>query len=155
MPRNSAVGMIGGMPIPVIDDFFVGFKAGARTAVPDIALLTQYANSFSDPATGKEIAKAEYGQGAGIIFAAAGATGQGVVEAAAESGRYMIGVDADQAAIYQAANPQVAAHIVTSVMKNVDRALFRALQRHQANELAFGRSESLGLKEQGIVLAHN
>jgi basic membrane protein A len=122
---------------------------------PRTRLLTQYANSFSDPATGKEIAKAEYGQGAGIIFAVAGATGQGVIEAALEHERYMIGVDADQAEIYRASNPRAAEHILGSVMKSVDIAIFRAVQQLAAGQLAFGKAESLGLEENGIRFAGN
>ncbi|HMC15335.1 MAG TPA: BMP family ABC transporter substrate-binding protein [Albitalea sp.] len=150
---NSGLGVVGGMQFPVIDDFVIGFRAGAQAAAPGITVLSQYANSFSDPAIGKEIAKAQYSRGVGLIFHAAGGTGQGVNEAAAESQRYAIGVDMDQYAMYRASNPQLASRIVTSVMKNVDVAVYRSVQQHIDGSLAYGRVQSLGLAEDGVSLA--
>ncbi|MEE3625390.1 BMP family ABC transporter substrate-binding protein [Nitrospirillum sp. BR 11752] len=152
---GEMVGLVGAMPIPVINDFATGYGAGAQDAAPGITVLRQFANSFSDPATGKEIAKAQYGQGAGVIFQVAGATGQGVIEAAEETGRYVIGVDSDQAALYRTSSPRRAARILTSVMKNVDAAILRALRLWQQGRLPLGRTESLGLKEGAIGLADN
>ncbi|ASG20264.1 BMP family lipoprotein [Nitrospirillum viridazoti] len=152
---GEMVGLVGAMPIPVINDFAAGYGAGAQDAAPGITVLRQFANSFSDPATGKEIAEAQYGQGAGVIFQVAGATGQGVIEAAEETGRYVIGVDSDQAALYRASSPRRAARILTSVMKNVDAAILRALRLWQQGRLPLGRTESLGLKEGAIGLADN
>lgn len=152
-PAGSALGVVGGMRFPVIEDFITGFTAGARAALPGVTVLTQYANAFSDPAAGKEVAKAQFGQGAGLIFHAAGATGQGVNEAAAEAGRYAIGVDMDQYQLYRASDPQRAAHIVTSVMKDVDAGLLRAIRLQLGGRLPYGRAESIGLAEGGIRLA--
>jgi basic membrane protein A len=149
------VGVIGGMQIPVIEDFIVGFTAGARTADPAIRVSKQYVNSFSDPATAKEIAKALFGQGSKVLFHAAGASGQGVIEAAAEAERYVIGVDSDQYALYRASSPQRAAWIATSVLKNVDVAIFRALRLHLARQVPYGHAESLGVAEQGIALSRH
>jgi basic membrane protein A len=154
-PSGSALGVVGGMQFPVIEDFIIGFGAGARAAVPGIAILSQYANAFSDPAAGKEIAKAQFGQGAGLIFHAAGATGQGVTEAAAEARRYVIGVDMDQYQLYRTSNPQRAAGIVTSVLKEVDAGLLRAVGLQLEGKLPYGRAESLGLAEGGIRLARH
>ena len=150
---GSGLGVVGGMQFPVIDDFIVGFRAGAQAAVPGETVLTQYANSFSDPAAGKEIAKAQFGRGVGLIFHAAGATGQGVNEAAREGRRYAIGVDMDQYALYRQANPALASRIVTSVVKNVDVAVLRAIGQALQGQLAYGRSESLGIAERGVSLA--
>lgn len=153
--RGGGLGVVGGMQFPVIDDFIIGFKAGAQAAVPGATVLTQYANSFSDPAAGKEVAKAQFGRGVGIIFHAAGATGQGVNEAALEGRRYAIGVDMDQYAMYRASNPQLAARIVTSVLKNVDVAVVRAIGQALQGQLAYGHSQSLGLAEHGVSLARH
>lgn len=152
---GSGLGVVGGMQFPVIDDFIVGFRAGAHAAVPGETVLTQYANSFSDPAAGKEVAKAQFGRGVSLIFHAAGATGQGVNEAALEGRRYAIGVDMDQYAMYRASNPQIASRIVTSVLKNVDVAVVRAIGQALQGQLAYGRSQSLGLAEQGVSLARH
>ena len=155
IPSDAALGTIGGMAIPVIDDFITGFEAGARSVEPDVELLRQYTNSFSDPATGKEIAQAEYNQGAAIVFQIAGASGLGVIEAANEAGAWVIGVDSDQALIYADSNPELAERIVTSMMKNVDEVVFRSLERRVAGDLPLGESEALGLAEGGVGLAIN
>lgn len=153
VPPRSGLGVVGGMQFPVIDDFIIGFRAGALAAVPGETVLAQYANSFSDPAAGKEVAKAQFGRGVGLIFHAAGATGQGVNEAALEGRRYAIGVDMDQYAMYRTSNPQLASRIVTSVIKNVDVAVVRAIDQALQGQLAYGRTQSLGLAEQGVSLA--
>jgi len=152
---GGGLGVVGGMQFPVIDDFIVGFRAGAQAAVPGATVLTQYANSFSDPAAGKEIAKAQFGRGVGLIFHAAGATGQGVNEAALEGNRYSIGVDMDQYAMVHASNPRLASRIVTSVIKNVDVAVVRAIGQALQGQLAYGQTVSLGLAEQGVSLARH
>ena len=153
VPAGSGLGIVGGMQFPVIDDFIVGFRAGAAAAAPGVPVLSQYANSFSDPAAGKEIAKAQFGRGVGLIFHAAGATGQGVNEAAREAGRYVIGVDMDQYALYRSSNPQLASRIVTSVLKNVDVAIQRTIEQQLLGHLTFGSAESLGLAESGVSLS--
>lgn len=152
---DPVLGFVGGMEIPVIRDFFVGYKAGAETVLSDPTMLEQYANNFGDPAVGKEMALAQYGQGADIVFAVAGGTGQGVLEAAAEQGHLAIGVDSDQAAIYAESNPDIANRIVTSVLKNVDNALVNAFQRILDGEELFGTAEAQGLETGGVGLAIN
>jgi basic membrane protein A len=147
------VGVIGAMQIPVIDDFIIGFSAGAKAADSTVAVSRQYVNSFKDPAAAKEIAKAVYAQGARVIFQAAGASGQGVIEAAEEAQRYVIGVDSDQYAVYRASHPEQARFIATSVMKDVDVALERAIGAHIDHRLRYGSVDSIGLKEGGISLA--
>ncbi len=147
------LGMVGGLPIPVVDAFLDGFAEGAQRAEPRARVLRQYAHSFSDPATAKDIAKAMYAQGAGLVFQVAGGSGQGVIEAAAEAGHWVIGVDADQYQLYATAYPARAAHILTSVMKHVDVALLQALRDWRAGRLAFGQQRSLGLAEGGVSLA--
>lgn len=150
---GSGLGVVGGMQFPVIEDYIVGFRAGARAAVPGIVVASQYANGFSDPAAGKDIANAQMAAGAGLVFHAAGATGQGVNEAAADAHRYAIGVDLDQYALYRQSQPERAAAIVTSVMKNIDVAIVRALDLALQQQLPYGRAQSLGLAEGGIGLA--
>jgi basic membrane protein A len=147
------VGVIGAMQIPVIDDFIIGFSAGAKAADANVVVSRQYVNSFKDPAAAKEIAKAVYAQGARVIFQAAGASGQGVIEAAEEAQRYVIGVDSDQYAVYRTSHPEQARFIATSVMKDVDVALERAIGGHIDHSLRYGSVDSIGLKEGGISLA--
>jgi basic membrane protein A len=146
---------VGGQEIPVILDFMVGYEQGAKDTNPDIQVIRQFADSWNDPAKGKELTKAQYSQGADIVFQIAGGTGQGVFEAAAEDGHYALGVDSDQALIVEEADPAQAARILTSMMKNVDNSLFRALDLHIKGELPYGQVESLGIAEGGVGLARN
>jgi hypothetical protein len=113
-------------------------------------VIRQFAAGWNDPAKGKELAKAQYSQGADIVFQIAGGTGQGVFEAALEDGKYAIGVDSDQALIIESANPDQAARILTSMMKNVDNSIFRGLQMHLDGTTPYGTAESLGIAEGGV-----
>jgi len=155
MNPEPIIGSVGGQEIPVILDFMVGYEQGAKDTNPDVTIIRQFADSWDDPAKGKELAKAQYSQGADIIFQIAAGTGQGVFEAAAEDGRYAIGVDSDQAIIIEEADPDQAARILTSMMKNVDNSLFRAIQLHQEGTLPYGQMEALGIAEGGVGIARN
>jgi len=155
MNPDAIIGSIGGQEIPVILDFMVGYEQGAKDTNPDITVIRQFAGGWNDPAKGKELAKAQYSQGADIVFQIAGGTGQGVFEAAAEDGHYAIGVDSDQALIVEEADPAQASRILTSMMKNVDNSLFRALQLHLDGKAPYGEAEALGIAEGGVGLARN
>ena len=149
------IGSVGGQQIPVIDDFIVGYEQGACLVNPDTQSIVQYAGSWDDPARGKEITLAMYEQGADIVFQVAGGTGVGVFEAASEQGRYAIGVDSDQAIIIAETNPDQAARILTSMLKNVDNSIFRAITLHLEGSLPYGGAEILGIPEGGVGLAKN
>ncbi len=160
LPEGSGrpmIGVVGGMDIPVINDFIVGYKQGAKEAGldPDRDVLVQYAGAFNDPAKGKEIAKAMYRQGAVIVFNVAGGTGLGVLEAAAEEGRWSIGVDSDQWFMLKDQKPEVAARILTSMLKNVDNSIYRALRLALEGKVPWGQAEALGIAEGGVGLAKN
>lgn len=158
MNEETVIGSVGGLEIPVIVDFIVGYEQGATETNPDVTVIRQFVGGqtpWNDPAKGKEIAKAQYQQGADIIFQIASGSGQGVFEAAAEDGRYAIGVDSDQAVIVQDADPDQAERILTSMMKNVDNSLFRAIDLYQQGTLPVGEVEALGIAEGGVGLARN
>jgi len=155
MNPDPVIGSVGGQEIPVIVDFMVGYEQGAKDTNPDIQVIRQFADSWNDPAKGQALTKAQYSPGADIVFQIAGGTGQGVFEAAAEDGRYAIGVDSDQALIIEDADPDQAARILTSMMKNVDNSLFRAISLHLEGNLPYGQIESLGIAEGGVGLARN
>lgn len=149
------LGAVGGQDIPVINDFIVGYEQGACLVSPDSTVLVQYAGGWNDPARGKEIALAMYEQDASVVFQIAGGTGVGVFEAAAEEGRFAIGVDSDQAIIIEESDPEQAERILTSMLKNVDLSLFRAIGLYLDGELPVGEAEALGILEQGVGLAVN
>jgi basic membrane protein A len=155
MNPDPIIGSVGGQEIPVILDFMVGYEQGAKDTNPDIQVIRQFADSWNDPAKGKELTKAQYSQGADIVFQIAGGTGQGVFEAAAEDGKYAIGVDSDQAVAVAEADPAQAERILTSMLKNVDNSIVRALQMHIDGTLPYGQVENLGIAEGGVGLARN
>lgn len=156
MSQSKIVGVIGGQDIPVINDFIVGYKQGAKDAgVSEQNVIVQYAGGWNDPAKGKEIALAMYQQGADIVFNVAGGTGVGIFQAAQEVNKYAIGVDSDQALIIETTNPEQAKHILTSMMKNVDNSLYRAIKLYLEGKLPFGQAEALGIAEGGVGLAKN
>lgn len=153
--EGAVIGAVGGQDIPVINDFIVGYEQGACLVNAESQVLVQYAGSWNDPARGKEIALAMYEQGADIVFQVAGGTGVGVFEAAEEQGHFAIGVDSDQATIIQDTNPEQAARILTSMLKNVDNSLYRGIDLFIQGELPVGTAEVLGIEEGGVGLAYN
>jgi basic membrane protein A and related proteins len=154
---NSApvAGFLGGMDIPVINDFKVGFEEGVAYVNDNVDTRVAYAGAFSDPAKGKELSLAMYDQGADIIFNVAGETGLGGIDAAAERERYAIGVDSDQYQLFQESDPEKASFIVTSMMKNVDESILRGIRMHIEGTLPYGEAEVLGFAENGVGLAEN
>lgn len=154
--ETGKLGFVGGMDIPPINDFLVGYIEGALAVNPDIKVIATYPGDYYDPAKGKEHGIVLSNQGAEVMFAAAGPTGLGVIEAAVDAGKYIVGVDSDQSAGYAANGDEATANqIVTSMMKNVGDAIFRAIELDLKGELPMGTSESLGIAEGGVGLAKN
>ncbi len=152
---DKVIGFLGGMDIPVINDFKVGYEEGAAYIDPEVKVLVTYAGAFSDPAKGKELTLAMFDQGADIAFNVAGETGLGGIDAAKEKGKYTLGVDSDQYLLFADTDPAKAANIVTSMMKNVDFSIFRAIEMHIAGTLKYGEAELLNIENGGVGLADN
>ena len=127
--KTNKVGFVGGMEIPLIKKFEAGFKAGVKAVKPDATVIVKYAGvtgeAFKNPAKGKELSIAIYSQGADVIFHASGATGQGVFAAAQEQKKLAIGVDSDQHSL-------APGHVLTSMVKRVDVAVFEAIKAAKA-----------------------
>lgn len=141
--KSGKVGFIGGMDVDVIHHFEAGFKAGVKAANPKVEVITVYSASFIDPVKGKNDALAVIAQGADVVFHAAGATGQGVIEAAKEKNVFAIGVDSDQ-------NKLAPNHVISSMMKRVDVAVFDISRMAKENKFPGGKVTVLGLKENGV-----
>lgn len=126
------IGFIGGVETPLIQKFEAGYVAGAEAVNPDIEIDSTYLtqvpdfSGFGDPAKGKTAAQGMYDGGADIVYHAAGGSGGGVFEAASESGTLAIGVDSDQ---YNTADPSVQDVIMTSMLKNVNVAVYEYLTK--------------------------
>ncbi|CAN5559222.1 BMP family ABC transporter substrate-binding protein [soil metagenome] len=128
--QTDHVGFIGGVETPLIQKFQAGYEAGVAAVNPDIEVDVKYLtqipdfSGFGDPAKGKTAAQGMYDGGADIVYHAAGGSGGGVFEAASESGTLAIGVDSDQ---YNTADPSVQDVIMTSMLKNVNVAVYKYL----------------------------
>ena len=146
LSKSGTLGFVGGMQIPLIKKFEAGYLAGVHAVSPRTQVIVKYAgttgSAFKDPTKGKELALAEYNQGADIIFHASGSTGLGVFEAAREKKRLAIGVDSDQYA-------EAPGFILTSMIKRVDNAVFDTIRDAQAGHFQ-GGVHVFGLKEKGV-----
>lgn len=152
---DKKIGFIGGSEHPIITDFLVGYIEGAKSVDKDIKVYVSYIGSWDDTAKGKETATAQYNQGVDIIFPAAEQAGLGCVDAAVELHKYIIGVDSDQAMLFDGTSTDKANVILSSVLKEVGTSLVRAVSLEQKGQLGWGKYESLGLAEDGVGLADN
>ena len=144
--EDAVIGFVGAKDTAaVINDSAVGYIEGAQFVNPDIKVLVSYVGSYVDSATAKELALTQYSSGADCVFVAAGPASVGVIEAGAESQKYVIGVDSDQALAYEGKDE--ANYIISSAIKGVGDSLFSSIERAQAGELPYGEHETLGLAE--------
>jgi basic membrane protein A len=154
------IGSIGGLQIPVIDDFVVAYEQGACLVNPESQNIARYVGGeggegWNNPGEAKEITLTLFEQGVDIVFNVAGGSGQGMFEAAEEQGHFTIGVDSDQASLYLESDPDLAERILTSMEKRVDNSLYRAIELYLAGELPVGEAEVLGIEEGGVMLSDN
>ena len=144
--KSKTVGFVGGMDSPLIKKFEEGYGAGVHQVCPDCTVLAQYAGvtpeAFRNPGKGKEIALAQYQQGANVIFHASGSTGLGVFEAARQTNKLAIGVDADQYG-------EAPGYVLTSMVKGVDNAVYDAIRKVKDGTFTGGIYQ-YGLAEQGV-----
>ena len=139
--KAGHVGFIGGVETPLIQKFQAGYEAGAKAVKEDIKIDVTYLtqppdfSGFGDPAKGKTAAQGMYDGGADIVYHAAGGSGGGVFEAASDAGAKAIGVDADQ---YETADPSVQDVILTSMLKNVNVAVYEYLKEVNAGTFPSG-----------------
>ncbi|MBC7973841.1 MAG: BMP family ABC transporter substrate-binding protein [Myxococcales bacterium] len=144
--RTHVVGFVGGMKIPLIRKFEAGYEAGVKHVCPTCRVVSAYAGTepkaFADPSLGQELASAQYGQGADIIFHAAGKTGDGVFAAAVQHDAKAIGVDSDQ-------HDNAPCCVMTSMVKRVDVAVLEVVKDIIAGRFRGGIHE-LGLADKGV-----
>jgi len=144
--QSKKVGFVGGMDVPLIWKFESGYKAGVKAVCPDCTVVTQYAgvtpDAFRNPGKGKELALNQYQQCVNVIYHASGSTGLGVFEAARQTGKYAIGVDADQYA-------EAPGRILTSMVKGIDVAVFDMIKRARDHTFK-GGIYTFGLPENGV-----
>lgn len=153
-PEN-VIGFLGGMDIPGINAFLVGYIQGAQYVDPDVKVAVSYAGDFVNPAKGKELSLIQYNSGVDIIFNVAGGTGLGIFDAAKEKTKYAIGVDSDQALLLKDTDSEKANLIITSAIKKIDTAILGAVKKLQDGTLEMGKRDVLGFVEDGVGIAEN
>jgi basic membrane protein A len=144
--KTGKVGFVGGMDIPLIRRFALGYEEGAKYVNPKIEVFQNMTGTtpaaWNDPTRGGELARSQFDRGADVVFAAAGATGLGVLQAAKDKGRLAIGVDSNQDHIHPGT-------ILTSMIKRVDLAVYETFKRVKEGLWQPG-VRSLGVAEGGV-----
>jgi basic membrane protein A len=144
--KTGKIGFVGGMDIPLIRRFVMGYEAGAKKINPQITVIANYvgvtSEAWNNPPKGKELAMSQYEGGVDIIFAAAGASGLGVFDAAEDKKKFAIGVDSNQ----DWTKPGL---ILTSMLKRVDEAIFSTIAEAKAGTFT-GGVQWFGLANKGV-----
>lgn len=145
--KSGTVGFIGGMDIPLIRQFGCGYAQGAKAVNPDVNVVANMTGTtpaaWNDPVKGSELTKAQISQGADVIYAAAGGTGVGVLQTAADEGILSIGVDSNQNYLHPG-------QVLTSMLKRVDVAVYDAMKAGEDVETGVF---TMGLAQDGVGVA--
>ena len=147
LSTSGTIGVVGGVEIPPVQKYVLGYEAGAKYINPDIEVAKVYVPSFTDPAQGAEAAKNQISEGADVIFGAGGQTGSGAIQAAAEADVFVIGVDQDEYNTTFKGGP--APKLASSALKRVDNAVFAVIKA--ASEGKFQAGVYVGTAENGGV----
>ncbi len=144
--KSGKVGFVGGMDIPLIRRFQCGFEQGVKYANPKAEIIANMTGTtpaaWNDPGRGAELAKGQFDRGVDVVYAAAGSTGIGVLQAAKDRGKLSIGVDSNQNHLHPGS-------VLTSMLKRVDLAAYNSFKAAQAGTWKAG-TQVLGLKEGGV-----
>lgn len=147
--KTNQVGFLGGMDVPLIRRFQMGYEAGLKKVNPKAKLVTSYtgvsSEAWNNPAKAKELALTQFNQGADVIFGAAGASNYGLFDAAEEKKLYAIGVDSNQ-------NWVKPGSILTSMLKRVDVSVYDVIKDLKNGKFS-GGTQRFGLKNQGVDYA--
>ena len=145
--KSGTVGFIGGMDVPLIHKFECGYAQGVKATKPDAKVLINYTGTtpaaWNDPVKGGELLKAQGAQGADVVYAAAGGTGIGVLQAAADAGILSIGVDSNQNHLHPG-------KVLTSMVKGVDVSVYESFKA--GTEIVPGL-KLMDLKSGGVSVA--
>ncbi|MEM7041168.1 MAG: BMP family ABC transporter substrate-binding protein [Pseudomonadota bacterium] len=147
--ETGKVGFVGGMDIPLIRNFAHGYQQGVKYVNEGAEVFVNMTGTtpaaWNDPAKGAELAQSQFDRGADVVYAAAGGTGLGVLQTAADSGKLSIGVDSNQNYLHPGS-------VLTSMLKRVDVAVYNAFKGAQDGSWEAG-AQSLGLAEEGVGYA--
>lgn len=144
--KTGKVGFVGGMDIPLVRKFQCGYEQGIKYANPNAELISNMTGTtpaaWNDPGRGAELAKGQFDRGVDVVYAAAGSTGIGILQATKDRGKLGIGVDSNQNYLHPG-------NMLTSMLKRVDVAAYNSFKAMQAGTWK-GDVQVLGLKEGGV-----
>lgn len=144
--ETGTVGFVGGMDVPLIRKFACGYVQGVKAADPEAKVIQNMTGetpaAWNDPVKGGEITKAQIDGGADVVYAAAGGTGVGVLQKAADEGKFSIGVDSNQNYLHPGS-------VLTSMVKRVDVAVYNAFMDSKEGTFEPGFN-ALGLEADGV-----
>ena len=147
--ETGKVGFIGGMDIPLIRNFAHGYEQGVKYVNDGAEVFVNMTGTtpaaWNDPAKGAELAQSQFDRGADVVYAAAGGTGLGVLQTAADSGKFSIGVDSNQNHLHPGS-------VLTSMLKRGDVAVYSSFKGAMDGSWEAG-NQSLGLAEEGVGYA--
>jgi len=146
LTKTGKVGFVGGMDVPLLRRFQEGYIQGVKYADPNVQVVSGWVGAWGDPTKGKELALTQYEEGADIIYAAAGKSGEGVLAASAEKGLFSMGVDSDQCYI-------APGNVICSMMKMVDVSVFDAIKSLTEGTLEAG-NRVYGLENDAVGLCY-
>ena len=152
---KKMLGFVGSMDTSGINDFLVGYLEGVKYVDPEIQVLTSYVGSFEDVTKCMEMTTQLYNQGAQIVYAPASQSILGAATAAANSDKYLIACDQDLYAQLAESDPNLAATILSTSLKNVGDSLFTAVQGLADGTMTYGNNYTLGLDSGAVGLAKN
>ena len=146
MTKTNVIGWIGGLDIPSCSNFYIGYEKGAKEANPDIKVMKQFTNSFTDAAKGRVVAEGMVNENADIIFMASGGGNAGSLEVVRENNIKAIGVD-------MANNYLAPEHIITSALKDVGRGLYLTIEDFLSGSFTSG-NVTYNLSNGGVGYEH-
>ena len=133
--ETDTVSFVGGMDIPLIQKFACGYAQGVQAVNPDAEIIVNYTGTtpaaWNDPVKGGELTRAQISQGSDVVYAAAGGTGVGVLQTAADEDKLAIGVDSNQNYLHPGS-------VLTSMVKRVDNAVYDSFTQGTEGEIEPG-----------------
>ncbi|CDX57103.1 ABC transporter substrate binding protein [Mesorhizobium plurifarium] len=145
---DPKIAVVAGMDLPVIQDFILGFKQGAKTVVPDIDVQVIFIGNFNDAQKAYDLTKTAIQNGANVVFNVAGPAGLGILKGAADSKKYAIGVDSDQSGLH----PD---NVIASMIKQIGNSIYDSIKQIQDGKAEFGKLKIYGLANEGVGLVYN
>jgi basic membrane protein A and related proteins len=145
---SKKVGLVAGQDLPVIQDFILGFKQGAKTIDPSIEVQVSFIGNFNDAQKAYDLTRNTLNGGADVVFNVAGPAGLGILKAAADANKYAIGVDSDQNGLY----PK---NVIASMLKQIGNSIYDSIKQIEDGKAPFGTLEIYGLKNDGVGLVYN